>query len=128
MTDNHPLLRALSMQVERVPQILVGLSESELRQSAVQSGWSPLGMSVHVREGVRFFLDEIMLGNAPNYSVPGDFEVDPGLNGTEVLAVRARHHIRAQGVLCISSGRPAVISDTSTLPAKSSMGQLGIWR
>lgn len=85
MTGNHPLLRALSMQVERVPHILVGLSESELRQSVVRSGWSPLGMSVHVREGVRFFPDEIMAGNAPSYSVPGDFEVDPGLNGTEVL-------------------------------------------
>lgn len=83
--NNYPLLRALSMQVERVPRVLAGLSESELRQPVVQSGWSPLGMSVHVREGVRGFLDEIMLGNTPDYPIPGDFEVDPGLSGAEML-------------------------------------------
>ncbi len=68
VTVNRPLAW-LTAQHERLLGIVDGLTEEQMRTAVLPSGWTPVGMLVHVREATRFWLAEIMLGDHPNRAV-----------------------------------------------------------
>ncbi|WP_396327804.1 mycothiol transferase [Jatrophihabitans lederbergiae] len=53
----------LTTQHERMLGIVDGLTEKQIRTAVLPSGWTPVGMLVHVREATRFWLAEILLGS-----------------------------------------------------------------
>jgi hypothetical protein len=58
-----------------------GLTESQLRISAVPSGWTPLGLIKHLACTERFWVRHIFLGEHVDFSWPGDpaaeWRIDP---------------------------------------------------
>jgi len=72
----------LTAQHERLLGIVDGLTEEQMRTAVLPSGWTPVGMLVHVREATRFWLAEIMLGDHPteqftDEALPGDSADEP---------------------------------------------------
>ncbi|MGH3272162.1 MAG: DUF664 domain-containing protein [Trebonia sp.] len=49
-----------------------GLTEDQLRTSAVPSGWTPLGMVKHLACTERYWIRHIFLGEQVDFSWPGD--------------------------------------------------------
>lgn len=64
-------LDALVAQQLRILGIVDGLGDAQLRAPVLPSGWTPLGMLVHVREATRFWLRQVTLGEPP-VAVPAD--------------------------------------------------------
>ncbi len=64
-------LDALVVQQRRILGIVDGLTDGQLRAPVLPSGWTPLGMLVHVREATRFWLRHVTLGEPPD-AVPAD--------------------------------------------------------
>ena len=75
MNTTHPHLSWLAGQHHRILGTIDGLDEHQLRSSVLPSGWSPLGMVVHVREGLRFWAFQVMHDQHPAVPVADDFVV-----------------------------------------------------
>ena len=89
MTTTHPHLDWLESQHHRILGIIDGLDEDQLRSSALPSGWSPLAMVVHVREGMRFWAFEVMHDQHPASPVGDDFAVPSADTATVLDSFRA---------------------------------------
>lgn len=129
VTVNRPLAW-LTAQHERLLGIVDGLTEEQMRTAVLPSGWTPVGMLVHVREATRFWLAEIMLGDHPTEQftdevLPGDsadepFRIPDEVPIAEVTArFRTITHSAVAGVVNLSA---------DTQPAWWPQGAWGGWR
>lgn len=53
---------AIEDQYRRIVAVLDGVDDQQLRTAALPSGWTPLGMLVHLGDGARFWCRQVMLG------------------------------------------------------------------
>jgi uncharacterized damage-inducible protein DinB len=60
--DREALLGYLAANREAVLLIVEGLSEVQLRQPAVPSGWTPIGLIEHLADAERFWLQSVVTG------------------------------------------------------------------
>ncbi len=88
--------------------IVDGLTEKQIRTAVLPSGWTPVGMLVHVREATRFWLAEILLGDHPTGAGgpigpyrSWDRQLTPSVC---VLEVTVRRCSRTSASLCPKTG------------------------
>lgn len=64
----------LQAQRRSVLAIVDGLSEDDMRQSVVPSGWTPIGLIEHLGHAERFWFQEVVAGmtNPPRGSTQGN--------------------------------------------------------
>ena len=62
--ERADLLAFLQAQRRSVLAIIEGLDHSTIRQSAVPSGWTPLGMIEHLAHAERFWFQQVLTGQA----------------------------------------------------------------
>lgn len=85
MSSTNPHITWLASQHNRILGIISGLDEEHLRSSPLPSGWSPLGMVVHLRAGIQFWTFEVMLDQHPSAPVLDDFEVPIGVDSADII-------------------------------------------
>lgn len=120
MTTTNPQLTSLASQHERILGILDGLDEDQLRSSVLPSGWSCLGMVVHLREATRFWALEVMLDQHPTTPAATDFDVPTDIDATNIIS-----SYRAETSRALSAVADLPLD---TAPAWWPNGQWGGWR
>lgn len=70
------LVGFLDAQRGRVFEVLAGLSEEQLRQVVLPSGWAPLGLVEHLGHAERHWFQQVMLGAAE--PLPWELDGDDG--------------------------------------------------
>jgi hypothetical protein len=120
MNSANPHLTCLAGQHDRIVGIVDGLDEAQVRSGVLPSGWSPLGMIVHVREGARFWLLEVMLGQHPTTPVSNDFEAPTGIDTAQTI-----DSFRAETSQALSA---VAALPLDAVPAWWPVGEWGGWR
>lgn len=119
-TTHHCHLSWLESQHERILGIIEGLNEHQLRSRVLPSGWTPLGMVIHIREATRFWAFEVMHDQHPTTPSPDDFDVPAGIDTTTIISSFRTESSRALSAL--------VDLPLDAAPAWWPEGKWGGWR
>jgi len=88
--ESQPLLDTLTGQRRHVLGILEGLSEQDLQQPVLPTGWTCLGLVHHLALDVeRFWFRGVMAGEAMNVGEDG-WQIPPGTSAEDVLDLYRR--------------------------------------
>jgi len=115
-------------QHRRILAIVDGLDDERLRAAPLPSGWTTLGMLLHLTEGVRFWCLEVMLGQPRDRPAAGtgqDSPEGPFLAPADVLAAEVIDRFRTTTREALDAVRPL---DLTTPPAWWPEGEWGGWR
>jgi hypothetical protein len=103
---------------------ITGLTEDQLRTSAVPSGWTPLGMIKHLACTERFWIRHVFLGEHVDFSWPGhphaEWRVDRAETTESVISFyrseRAHTRHAVAGSAASAPGRRPFRPESSTSP------------
>ena len=86
--ERQRMMTSLDRQRGHVLSILDGLSEPQLRQAVLPSGWTCLGMVKHLISVERYWFRRIVRGELPEDSLPNErsaWQVEPLESSNEVF-------------------------------------------
>jgi hypothetical protein len=106
--EKHALLRALDACRAHVLGILDGLSDEQLREPVLPSGWHCLGMVRHLTlSDERYWFRGIVAGESldffPSEEAGGDWYVDPNESADDVLRAYREEIERSNAIIADTS-------------------------